>query len=76
MTMTHAPTTRWFHSVPVIGWIARDVTREPDSVWYLLVTLLTLLVLAVATWGVVALTMTALVMVPVMFVILILITQG
>jgi hypothetical protein len=75
--MTATPTlTRSFHSIPVVGWIARDIARDPDSIWYALVILLTVLVLAVKTWGVVALAMTALAAVPVMFVILIAITQG
>lgn len=66
-----------FYSVPVFGWIARDLNEGgPDTIYYLLVALLTLLVLAVKTWGVVALTMTALAMVPVIMVVLILITVG
>ncbi len=66
-----------FYSIPVFGWIARDLKEGgPDTIYYLLVALLTLLVLAVKTWGVVALTMTALAMVPVVMVLLILITVG
>lgn len=75
-TTMPAAQKRWFYSVPVAGWIARDLAREPDSFWYLLVAVLTLLILAVSTWGVAVLAMTALAMVPVMFVILILITLG
>jgi len=63
-------------TMPVLGPIARDVTKSPDNIWYVLVILLTLLVLAVKAWGLVALSMTALAMVPVMFVLLILITRG
>ncbi|PRY79251.1 hypothetical protein [Marivita geojedonensis] len=66
-----------FFSVPVIGWIARDLKEGgPDTIYYLLVILLTLLVLAVMQWGIVALSMTALAMVPVVMVLLILITVG
>lgn len=66
-----------FYSVPVFGWIARDLKEGPtDSIYYLLVTLLTLVVLAVMTWGIVALTMVALAMVPVVMVALVLITVG
>ena len=66
-----------FYSIPVIGWIARDLNEgTPDTIYYLLVALLTLLVLAVMEWGVVALTMTALAMVPVVMVLLVLITVG
>lgn len=66
-----------FYAVPVFGWIARDLKEGgPDTIYYLLVALLTLVVLAVKTWGVVALTMIALTMVPVVMVLLILITVG
>lgn len=66
-----------FYSVPVIGWIARDLIEGPeDTIYYLLVALLTLVVLAVMQWGVVALSMAALVMVPVVMVTLLLITIG
>lgn len=74
--MTSAILSRGFFRIPVVGWIARDIVRDPDSIWYALVILLTILVLAVKTWGLVALTLTAVAMVPVMFVILIAITQG
>lgn len=76
MTMTANAPARGFHAIPVLGWIARDIDREPDSIWYLLVALISLLVIATATWGLPVLAMTALAMVPVMFVILILITRG
>jgi hypothetical protein len=49
--------------IPVLSAIARDV----NVIFYLLVIALTLLVLAVKTWGIVVLTMVALCMVPVMF---------
>jgi hypothetical protein len=75
--MAEAPTSRnRFHDVPVIGWIARDIAQEPDSVWYALVIVLTLFVLAFATWGVMVLSLLALATVPVIFAIMILITLG
>ena len=67
---------RLIHAVPVIGWIARDIERDVNDVWYLLVALLSLLVIGVATWGVQVLAMAALAAVPVMFVVLVLITRG
>lgn len=74
-TLAHRRNT--FYSIPVFGWVARDLKEGgPDTIYYLLVALLTLVVLAVKTWGVVALTMTALAMVPVVMVVLILITIG
>ncbi|MFN3936229.1 MAG: hypothetical protein ACK4KW_01505 [Gemmobacter sp.] len=75
MTTMTAP-RRGIELVPVIGWIARDLRREPDSIWYLIVALLSLLVIATATWGLPVLTMTALALVPVMFVLIVLITLG
>ena len=47
-----------------------------DNLLYFLVILVTLLVLAVKTWGLVALTMVALAAVPVCFALLILISVG
>jgi hypothetical protein len=71
--MTASPSlSRSLYAVPVFGWIARG----PDNIWYALVILLTVLVLAVKTWGLVALALTALAAVPVMFVLLIALTQG
>jgi hypothetical protein len=74
--MTAATLDRPYHAIPVFGWIARDIEREPDSIWYLLVAVVSLLAIGVKTWGVVVLAMAALAMVPVMFVMLILITRG
>jgi len=68
---------RLFYKMPVIGWVARDLKEGgPDTIYYLLVALLTFLVLAVMHWGIVALTITALAMVPVIMVTLVLITVG
>jgi len=58
-------------SIPLFSALARDIGRDVNIVFYLLVIALTLLVLAVKTWGLVALTMAALPMVPVMFAIFI-----
>lgn len=63
-----------FH-FPVLGWIARDLTRDfHGNFWYALMIFVTLLVLAIKTWGLVALGLTALACVPVMFTVLILLT--
>jgi uncharacterized membrane protein len=74
--MTTASLSRGFYRLPVLGWIARDLARDPDSILYALVILLTVLILAVTTWGLVALTLTAVALVPVIFVLLIAITRG
>lgn len=74
--MTSITFARGFYAIPLLGWIARDISRDINNVWYALVILLTAVALAVKVWGVVALAMTALAMVPVMFVLLIMITRG
>ena len=75
--MTASPSlSHSLSAVPVVGWIARDIARGPDTIWYALVILLTVLVLAVKTWGLVALALGALGAVPVIFVLLIAITRG
>ncbi len=70
------PYMRAVLATPFLGRMARDIAREPDSLWYALVILLTVLVLGVKTWGVMVLTVMALAAVPVIFVLLILITLG
>lgn len=76
-TLAPARPRRWFFHFPVLGWIARDLAHgDEDTIWYALTILVTVLVLAIKSWGLVALAMAALAMVPVMFVVLILITVG
>jgi accessory gene regulator protein AgrB len=74
MSLAEAPSLTY--RLPVIGRVLRELNREPDAIWYLIVGLLSLLIIATKTWGLVVLSMTALTMVPVMFVLLILITRG
>ncbi|WP_238366938.1 hypothetical protein [Mesobacterium pallidum] len=65
------------YRIPVLGWFARDLARDfHGNIYYFLVILLTLLVLAVKTWGLVALTMVGVTATPLMFVVLMLITVG
>lgn len=77
MTIQSTARRPWYFSIPVLGWIAHDLTYgTKDNILYFLVILLTLVVLAVKTWGLVALAMIALATVPVIFATLILITLG
>lgn len=62
------------HLVPAIP-VTRAVERDPSTFWYLLVILLTALVMAVKTWGLVALTLTALACVPVIFALLVILAR-
>lgn len=67
---------RLLYALPVIGTIARDIARGQENIFYALTILVTLIVLGVKTWGLVALALSALAMVPVMFILLLLITRG
>jgi hypothetical protein len=71
---TPSPAGRVLRSIPVIGRVVRDIEREIDTVYYLIVIFLTAVVLAVQTWGLAALVVTAVSLVPVIFVLLIWIT--
>lgn len=70
-----SPIGRLFRAIPVIGRVIREIEREIDTVYYLLVTFLTALILAVQTWGLPALVLTALALVPVMFVLLVILAR-
>lgn len=74
-TNAPSPLGRLARAVPVLGQVIRDIERDTNSIYYLLVILLTALVLAIQTWGLPALVMTALALVPVMFVLLIFIAR-
>ncbi|WP_323041861.1 hypothetical protein [Gemmobacter sp.] len=64
------------YRLPIIGTIARDIAREPESVFYLIAGLLSLLIIGTVQWGLAVLAMAALAMVPVVFGLLIAITRG
>lgn len=66
--------SRILQATPVIGHIARDISRDISTIYYVLMILLTLLVLAIQTWGFAALVLSAVAFVPVMFCMLIWIT--
>jgi hypothetical protein len=71
---TSSPVGRVMRALPVIGRVIRDVEREVDTIYYVFVILLTAMVLAIQTWGLAALVVTAVAFVPVMFAVLIWIT--
>ncbi len=70
-----SPLGRLARALPVVGRVIRDIEREVDSVYYLITIFVTAVVLAVQTWGLPALVLTALALVPVMFVILVLLAR-
>lgn len=53
--------------IPVLGHLARALSQDIDLAFYLVTIFVTAVVLAVMTWGLAALVLTALAMVPVMF---------
>lgn len=73
MTMITAQTARpslglrILYGIPLIGQIARDIAKDVNSVFYLLTIIITLEVLAFQIWGPVVFTLTALCLVPTMF---------
>ncbi|MCV6587253.1 MAG: hypothetical protein OIF47_17125 [Marinibacterium sp.] len=68
---------RFLFAVPFFGWVARDVTfGTREDLWYAIALFVMLWVLSVVLFGVPGLYIPAVLMVPVMFVILILISQG
>lgn len=61
-------------TVPVIGHIARDIGRDINVVFYLLVIFATVVILAVKAFGLAALVLTAVAAVPVVFALLLWVT--
>jgi hypothetical protein len=66
--------SRILHATPVVGALARDIARDVNTIFYVLMILVTILVLAIQTWGFAALVLSAVAFVPVMFCMLIWIT--
>lgn len=74
---TGATLKRRFYAIPVVGWIARDVTEgDEDNIWYLLGGLLSLWGIAVLTWGLPALYLPAVALAPLCLVALVALTLG
>lgn len=72
-----APRKPWFTRIPLISQIGRELASgNTGTVLAFLVIVLTVLALAIRTWGLVVLGLTALACVPVIFVLLIAITVG
>lgn len=58
---------RILFGIPIVGRIAREISQDVNNVFYLMIVFITLEVLAFQTWGPVVFTLTALVLVPLMF---------
>jgi hypothetical protein len=61
-------------ALPILGHMARDLGRDVNIAFYYVVIFITLMVFAVQVWGLAALVLAALAMVPVMFTLIIWIT--
>ncbi len=70
----NGPFLRVILAVPILGHVLRDLGRDVNMAFYLLVILVTMVVFAVQSFGLAALVLTALAMVPVMFTLIIAIT--
>lgn len=79
MTATYEGTPsragRILNATPILGPLSRAIAKEISLIYYLMVIALTAEVLAIQTFGIVALAMTALAAVPVMLVMLLLIAR-
>lgn len=58
---------RILYGIPILGRLAREVAQDVNNVFYLLIVFVTVEVLAFRIWGPVVFTLTALVLVPLMF---------
>jgi hypothetical protein len=67
--------SRFVRAVPVVGHMIRDVEREIDSIYYILAIFVTGVVLSIQAWGLPALVLAALSLVPVMFVLLVILAR-
>ncbi|AMY69933.1 hypothetical protein [Frigidibacter mobilis] len=76
--ITPAPVARrWYFNIPIFGWIARDLSRDFEgNIWFAIVMLVSLIGIAVLTWGLPALGLIAVASVPLIFVLLFFITLG
>ena len=66
---------RLYQALPITGPIPRAIKNDIDLICYVLVIVLTALVLAMKTWGLLALTLTALAFVPVMMVLIVAVSR-
>jgi hypothetical protein len=74
---TAALAPRWYHRLPLAGRLARELETDFEgNIGYFVLMLLSLVGIAVMTWGLPALGLIALGTVPVMFALIILITWG
>ncbi|WP_227267355.1 hypothetical protein [Roseobacter weihaiensis] len=82
MTLAATPTPmpfwqRLFFAVPVVGWIAKDLLfGDKNNVWFALIGFVSLWLSSALVFGLPGLYLPAVMLVPVIFVLLLLITRG
>ncbi len=80
MTLATTPTRppfwqRFFFSIPVLGWVARDLLfGDKNNVWFAIIGFVSLWLSAALVFGLPGLYIPALALVPVMFIVLLCIT--
>ena len=76
MSATESPTrpAGLLYSTPILGALARDIGRDINMVFYLFLILATVMVFAIKAFGIAALVVTYVALVPVIFALLIWIT--
>ncbi|WP_300039186.1 hypothetical protein [uncultured Roseobacter sp.] len=68
---------RLFYAIPVIGWVARDVSEGDESnIWFALILFVSLWMCSALIFGLPGLYLPAVAMVPVIFILLLMITWG
>ncbi len=68
---------RLVYSIPLFGWMARDVADgQPEDLWYTVAAIVGMWGCSIMLFGLPGLYLPALAMVPVMFLILLLISRG
>lgn len=82
MTLAATPTRlplwqRIFYAIPVIGWVAKDLMfGDKNNVWFAIIGFISLWLSSALVFGLPGLYIPALMMVPVMFVVLLLISKA
>lgn len=67
MSLSSTLPSRILNATPILGPLSRAIGKDTDLIFYVLVILVTAMVLAIQTWGLAALVVTYLALVPVMF---------
>ena len=79
-TTTSAPLSRWqrlFFAIPVLGWITRDLLfGDKNNIWFALIGFVSLWMSSALVFGLPGLYIPALILVPLVFVLLLVITWG